>query len=108
MNAKEAYNKTRETIQKNDTKVLKEIYAEMDKVIAAGGFEMFYKEVVSNSVVQKLKDDGFKIKVVWAEMDDYGNFYPEYMRIAWKGNGGKRKFIDKLKILFGGGKYRCL
>lgn len=43
---------------------------------------MYYKEVIAETVVQDLKNRGFKVKAVWAEMDDFGNVYPEYLRIA--------------------------
>ena len=108
LTAQGAYMETKKAIEGKDKEILEDIEKEMRKVIVNGGFEMYYKKVIAETVVQDLKNRGFKVKAVWAEMDDFGNVYPEYLRIAWKGKSGKRNIFHRLKKLFKREVYRCL
>ena len=102
LTAQGAYLETKKAIEKNSTEALEKIEDAIRETSAAAQFSLFYKEIIKEDVIKTLRKNGFKVKVIHCEMDDYGNVYPEGIYIKWKGATGKRSLWIKIKGIFGG------
>lgn len=74
------------------------------RVAAANGkFEVAILEdelIISTEMIEKIRQNGFRIKKIYGEIDDYGKYYMGAVKISWK-----ETFWDKLiKIFFKGDK----
>ena len=105
ISAKEAYNKSKESIKRNVEKTLEQIEMAINTAIEKGEFEIYFREEHGEyydiDVVKTLKDKGFRVKMSCAEIDDYGNYYCKYLRISWKNNGEKSNCITDFLKLYG-------
>lgn len=106
ISAKEAYEKSRESAERNVEKVLKQIEEAIDAAAERGEFKIFFRaehaECYDIEVVKVLRDKGFRVKMDCAEIDDYGYYYCKYLRISWKNKEGKHPWLVRMsKILFG-------
>ena len=81
-----AYKETLEMITKIQKQELLKIGDEINATIEKGEFCCVIKGKFLEETIEKVKEEGYKVKVIAAEIDDFGNMYPDFVRIDWRGN----------------------
>lgn len=94
--AQGAHMNTVDALKAKTEPILKQIEEKILKEAAEGEFETYYAETVTTEVIDKLRAMGYKVKVVSSDIDDYGNFYPGFIRIDWKSYDGKGNFFKRI------------
>ena len=92
-----SYKKTIESIEQKQKEELIKIQEKINGTIAAGEFDCYIIGVFLPETLKYLKDEGYKVKVHSADIDEYGNMYPSLIHIYW--NGKNNSFFKKIKIL---------
>ena len=81
-----AYKETLEMITKIQEQELLKIGDEINAAIEKGEFHCVIEGKFLEETIEKVKDEGYKVKVIAAEIDDFGHMYPDFVRIDWRGS----------------------
>lgn len=98
LNKKDVYNKTIEARKEKAKKDLEIIKVRINDAAAAGEMEVWiFNMTIEESVIGKLRESGFRIKISPEDMDDYGHYYQGFIKISWKPT-----LLDRIiRLLFG-------